>query len=268
MSLIIRGLGTATPERSISQADAAEVAQTFVYDNRENANLLAMLYRLTKVRQRGSVLLEEPNGDRYKQSFYPAAGCPTDRGPATALRMERYASAAAPLALSASRRALEDAELEARQITHLITVTCTGFDSPGVDVSLVKELGLRPTVGRVQVGFMGCHGALNALRVAQAFAESDPAARVLICAVELCSLHYAYGWDPEKVVANALFADGAAALVVTTGEPIEDEWRIVGSGSCLLPDSLGEMSWRIGDHGFEMTLSPRVPDLIERHLRP
>lgn len=274
MSLTIRGIGTATPARSIGQADAAEIAQTFVYNNRENAGLLTMLYRMTKVRQRGSVLLEEPNGDRYRQSFYPAAGCATDRGPATAVRMEQYAASAAPLALSASRRALAEAELSADEITHLITVSCTGFDAPGVDVSLVKGLGLPPQVGRVHVGFMGCHGALNALRVAQAFAEADPAARVLLCAVELCSLHYAYGWDPEKVVANALFADGAAALVASgdqdpwrNGDGEEDAWRVAASGSCLLPDSEHEMSWRIGDHGFEMTLSPRVPDIIERNLR-
>lgn len=275
MSLIIRGIGTSTPERSIGQADAAEIAQTFVYNNGENASLLAMLYRMTKVRQRGSVLLEEPNGDRYRQSFYPAAGCATDRGPATALRMERYATSAAPLALSACQRALNEAGVAADEITNLITVSCTGFDSPGVDISLIKGLGLPPQVGRVHVGFMGCHGALNALRVAQAFAEADPAARVLVCAVELCSLHYAYGWDPEKVVANALFADGAAALVASGdddpaqfGDEVDDAWRVVASGSCLLPDSEQEMSWRIGDHGFEMTLSPKVPDIIERHLRP
>lgn len=271
MSLIIRGLGTAIPEQTIGQADAAEIAQTFVYDNRENAGLLSMLYRMTRVRQRGSVLLEEPNGDRYRQSFYPAAATTTDRGPATALRMQRYSAHAAPLALAACRRALDEAEIGPQQITHLITVSCTGFDAPGVDVRLVKELGLPANVGRVHVGFMGCHGALNALRVAQAFAEADAAARVLVCAVELCSLHYAYGWDPEKIVANALFADGAAALVASADNShgdAGDEWRVAASGSCLLPDSQDEMSWRIGDNGFEMTLSPRVPERIEQHLRP
>ena len=65
---------------------------------------------------------------------------------------------------------------------------------------------------------MGCHGALNGLRVAQGLRRADPAARVLLCAVELCSLHYYYGWDPQKLVANAMFADGAAALVGVAGE--------------------------------------------------
>jgi predicted naringenin-chalcone synthase len=116
---------------------------------------------------------------------------------------------------------------------------------------------------------MGCHGAVNGLRVADAFAGSDPSARVLLCAVELCSLHYFYGWDPAKVIANALFADGAAAVV---GGPSAaappDAWAVAGTASRLLPDSADAMTWTVGDHGFEMTLSKRVPRLIAAHVRP
>jgi predicted naringenin-chalcone synthase len=92
---------------------------------------------------------------------------------------------------------------------------------------------------------------------------------VLVCAVELCSLHYHYGWDPEKMVANALFADGAAAVVGApdTVAPA-DAWCLDATGSCLFPASAEAMTWAIGDHGFEMTLSPLVPDLIGAHLRP
>ena len=92
-------------------------------------------------------------------------------------------------------------------------MSCTGFIAPGVDLALINGLGLPPTVQRTHVGFMGCHGALNGLRVANAFASADPAARVLLCAVELCSLHYYYGSAADKLVANAIFADGAAAVV-------------------------------------------------------
>ncbi|MCC6154308.1 MAG: type III polyketide synthase, partial [Candidatus Hydrogenedentes bacterium] len=118
------------------------------------------------------------------------------------------------------------------------------------------------------VGFMGCHGALNGLRVARGFIESDPNARVLLCAVELCSLHYHYGWNPEQIVANALFADGSAAIVATAGKGGENEWAIRGTGSCLVPESEDAMTWRIGNNGFIMSLSSRVPELIGSHLRP
>jgi predicted naringenin-chalcone synthase len=137
-----------------------------------------------------------------------------------------------------------------------------------VDRELIQALGLRPRVERTHVGFMGCHGALNGLRVARAFTAADPRACVLVCAVELCSVHYHYGWDPQKSVANALFSDGAAAVVGTAAETVERAWWVAATGSCLFPDSADAMTWTIGDHGFEMTLSPRVPDLLGQHLRP
>ena len=97
-----------------------------------------------------------------------------------------------------ARRPCKKSPFDAAAITHLITVTCTGFYAPGVDVSLVQDLPLRPTTERVQVGFMGCHGVVNGLRVAQGLA-ADPTNRILLCAVELCSLHYWFQWDPEQL---------------------------------------------------------------------
>jgi predicted naringenin-chalcone synthase len=183
--------------------------------------------------------------------------------------MERYASEAVPLAVDAARRAFEGIEIGPRDVTHLVTVSCTGFGAPGVEFALIGELGLPPTVGRMNVGFMGCHGALNGLRAAQAIGAADPSAVVLLCAVEICSLHYQYGTDPEQLVANAIFADGAAA-VVGRGARSGDgaAWRLVSCGSCLIPDTTDAMTWRVGDHGFEMSLSAKVPSLIERNLGP
>jgi predicted naringenin-chalcone synthase len=92
---------------------------------------------------------------------------------------------------------------------------------------------------------------------------------VLLCAVELCSLHCLYHWDTEMVIGYALFADGAAALV---GGPAasarSSAWQVTASGSCVFPDSADLMTWTIGDHGFIMKLSRRVPGLIATHLRP
>jgi predicted naringenin-chalcone synthase len=148
-------------------------------------------------------------------------------------------------------------------------VSCTGFQAPGVDLELISQLGLDAGVQRTHVGFMGCHGALNGLRVAQAFVEADAEAVVLLCCVELCSLHLYYGWDPEKVVANALFADGAAALVATArpAHPAPG-LTLLASGSTVIPHSAALMHWQIGDHGFEMGLSSRVPEAVGSQLRP
>ena len=186
--------------------------------------------------------------------------------------MRRYEAEAGPLAVAAARPALGDAAIEPGRVTHLVTVSCTGSCAPGFDMALIRGLGLPRDVARTHVGFMGCHGLLNGLRVARAFVAADPAAVPLVCAVELCSLHHQYEGDAEQIVANALFADGAGAVVgVAAGStPVgnADAYRLVASGSTIIDDSDDAMSWRVGDRGFVMTLSPRVPELIARHLRP
>ncbi len=266
MRAAIIGIGTALPEGRIEQQAAARLAEGFGCRNDADRRLLQVLYRRTGVKRRGSVLLEPGEGEVVAPSFFPAPSEPGDRGPGTGARMARYVQEAPRLAVAAARRAMEAAGLAGADIGQVLTVSCTGFFAPGMDVTLIRSLGLPPTTGRTHIGFMGCHGALNALRVAVPLAGSEGGRAALVCAVELCSLHFQYGWDPDQVVANALFADGAAAAVVA---PAEDRgWPVRGSRSWLLPDSGEAMTWRIGDHGFEMTLSARVPDLIREHLRP
>lgn len=273
MSFEILGIGTHTPEHSIEQVDAAVHAEALscsAESTDQQRRLLPVLYRRAGVKTRHSVVLESStNGEMARQSFYPPADSDADFGPTTSHRMQAYETHAASLAVSVVEQALQQGQVAPEEITQLITVSCSGFSAPGFDISLVRELGLPADVARTHVGFMGCHGALNGLRVAKAFTDNDPAARVLVCAVELCTLHQQYGWCPEKIVANALFADGAAAVVGRQAPAdLTDRWQLIASGSTIVPDSEEMMSWRIGNHGFEMTLSPRIPDLINERLRP
>jgi predicted naringenin-chalcone synthase len=273
MTLAIRGLGTALPMTRMLQTESAEAAKLVCAENDEQGQLLGTLYRQTGIESRHVVFQAEKvrsvlNGAGEVGSVFVPQG-KGSRGPTTAQRMERYQQEALPLALRATRAALAEAGLGPEESTHLVTVSCTGFAAPGVDVGLMTGLGLRPTVQRTHVGFMGCHGALNGLRVAAALAGADPTARVLLVAVELCSLHYYYGWNPKKMVGNALFADGAAALVgVPEADGAAEAWRVAASGSCLFADSEYAMTWHVGDHGFDMMLSTRVPNLINQNLRP
>src|SRR5262249_26848978 len=202
-------------------------------------------------------------------SVFPPSRAQEDNGPTTGERMRYYAQVASKLALPACAKCLDRAGVHPRELTHLVTVSCTGFAAPGVDSELIRGLGFSATIERTHVGFMGCHGTFNGLRVARGLAGAEPDARVLVCAVELCSLHFRYSWDPEKIVGNALFADGAAAVVGMNGEDTsQDFWRVAASGSFLFPESADAMTWTIGEHGFEMTLSARVPELIGEQLRP
>lgn len=270
MSSYIWGIGTAVPPHHASQSDLAEICKSFSCQTNDHERLLPVLYRRTAVKTRHSVLLKSNEGDlETRQSFYAAANDSADRGPGTSERMHVYNREACQLAVEASQMALTESHISAAKITHLITVSCSGFGAPGFDIRMIEELGVSPQVARTHVGFMGCHGALNALRVARAFTEADPSACILVCAVELCSLHQQYGWDPDQIVANALFSDGAAAVVCTgQSSRAADCWRLAASGSAIIPNSQDAMSWQIGDHGFKMSLSPRVPELIQQKLRP
>jgi predicted naringenin-chalcone synthase len=293
MSLRIQGLGTALPEHRMSQSEATELAQQIYCQTPEQSRLMAVLFRKAGVDHRYTVLPhkvalkwlpeddEQTAGDsgdsansgeggNSRNGTTTVATRPTTGtlGPTTAERMHFYEQHAAPLAERAARTALDQAGWTGDEVTHLVTVSCSGFAAPGVDVELMGRLGLAPTTERVNVGFMGCHGAINGLRVARAIATADPTARVLLSAVELCSLHYRFQWDPERCIGNLLFADGAAAIVGSGDSTRPGARHVAATGSCLIPDSADAMTWRIGDHGFEMTLSARVPELISQHLRP
>jgi predicted naringenin-chalcone synthase len=299
MSLRVAGLGLALPQHALSQEDAAELLLSFLHPDGGRPRSVKALYARSGIRQRYSVLLDRGEGPLdSRQAFYPPAADEADEGPATAERMAAFEEHAPKLVGTAAERALADAGVDAKSISHLVTVSCTGFFSPGLDAALIHRLGLSPAVERTHVGFMGCHGALNGLRVASSFVNADPRAKVLLCSVELSTLHLGYSWDPQTVVANALFADGAAAMV-GVGDTLGSEqeaaarsgldpaggsadgravgsangatgdrptWTVAATGTLLLPDSADAMSWRVGDHGFRMTLSASVPDLIRRHV--
>jgi predicted naringenin-chalcone synthase len=314
MSLVIHGLGTAHPPDAVTAADGLRLARHLAGPDVRTSTWLGPVYAHSGVGRRyqvigGPVVRDVLAGTTESGSPFLPTPANDGVGPTTAERMRVYADEAGPLALRAAAAAVAESGFAPDSFTHLVTVSCTGFAAPGVDLALIRGLGLRPTVERTHVGFMGCHGALNGLRVANAFAAADPAARVLVCSVELCSLHYYYGSAADKLVANAIFADGAAALVgcgterplppapspgegggdgrqvarppsppLSVGEGaggwglpgrgVGSSWRVAATGSCLIPDSAADMAWTVGDRGFEMTLSRRVPGLIAGAVRP
>ncbi|MGE3820905.1 MAG: type III polyketide synthase [Isosphaeraceae bacterium] len=275
MTPVVLGIGTAVPALRLTRSESVDAAKALCAEEDDHAVLLENLYRQAGVEARYSVhspaefrrvVYGEGVGE-VESIFLPKGK--GDRGPSTGERMIRYERESVPLAERACRAAMEDAGVGPDEFTHVVTASCTGFSAPGVDIALIKGLGLPATVERTHVGFMGCHGALNALRVARGLIASEPRARVLLCSVELSSLHYAYGWDPKKVVGNALFADGAGALVLGVDpSPSADAWRLSANGACLFPNSEFAMAWFVRDHGFDMVLSSKVPNLIQRNLAP
>ena len=189
--------------------------------------------------------------------------------PGTAARNDIYAREADRLFIEAARRSLDaDPDITASDITHVVTVSCTGFHAPGPDYAVVRALGLSAAVQRYHLGFMGCYAALPALRAAAQFCRAEPEAVVLVASVELCTLHLRSSSDPDAIIASSLFADGAAAALVTARElpTAVPGFSLDGFHTGLIPDGEDDMAWTVGDTGFEMVLSTRVPQLIGTHI--
>ena len=169
MSMTIRGIGLAVPPNTMTQEQATELASTVICRTEQQQRVLTALYRKAGIENRHSVLPYTtalqwlPDSPTGKQQDRPAT-----LGPTTAVRMQYFAEHAPPLAKQAAEGALQDADIDPADITHLITVSCTGFEAPGLDVALIGHLGLKATTQRLQIGFMGCHGAINGLRAALA----------------------------------------------------------------------------------------------------
>ncbi len=277
MTATILSIGVATPTGQLSADRAVALAtqltpplvpatasQGSATATRDTPSRLESLHRRAGVDRRACAILD----DLGCQSLYTPD--PTGHGPSLSQRLSSYTHHAARLALAASRDALERADLDPASITHLVTASCTGFDAPGFDQRLIAELPLTPSVRRTHIGFMGCHAAVNALAVADAFASAHPDATVLLCCSEICSLHYHFSHRIDQIISNALFADGAAAAILNANPSASKSApplpTLAGFASAIFPDSAHAMSWRIGDHGFEMSLAASVPATLHAHL--
>lgn len=192
--------------------------------------------------------------------------------PSTGDRNAAFVRLAPPLFAAAARDALDGAGVAASAVTHVVTVSCTGMFAPGPDYRLVRDLGLPSATERFHLGFVGCAAAMPALRLADALCAARPDAVVLVVCAELCTLHFRPSDDPEQIVAASVFADGAAAAVVSARSDLRD--RLAGPrldlerfGTTVTTDGERDMAWTVGDAGFEMTLTAEVPRIIGREIR-
>ena len=269
MEITIRAIGLANPDLSLDQERALKLAN-HLSDARANDVLRERIAAKTGILKRHSVLLEPDKTGRPKQDFFNPPTSSGDQGPSTADRMQAYESRAYALVEQAVTQCLLKDPTDAYQsLEHVVSCSCTGFSSPGIDIRLIRELSLPTTITRTHVGFMGCHGLLNALRVSAALGHAQPT-KILCFAVELCSLHYQYSETPDQMVANTLFADGAAALLlesVPNANAKEERWQLVAQKSNLFEGTDEEITWKIGDHGFVMHLSREVAIHLETHLK-
>jgi len=269
---ILRGIGTAVPPYAADQQTACAFMQRVLSasfpEAADRLGLLKRLYSRSGIERRHSVMADYVCDNPDDFQFFPNNWM-LDPFPTTAARMQMFEDSAVELAAEAARRALAASSVAPEEVTHLVISTCTGFFAPGPDILLVRRLGLATSVARTVLGFMGCYAGLSALRTCHEIVQADPEAVVLQVSVELCSLHYQKSLEPDSLVANAIFSDGAAAAIYCSSTGMQEELLspvavVKGTRTDITPDSSDHMSWRIGDHGFVMTLDQGVPAVLQK----
>jgi predicted naringenin-chalcone synthase len=266
MPAYIHRIATRLPEHIYTQEYARDYLKNFAGDVKTR-RLIHAIYNRSGIEKRHSVC-GDFLPDAEPELFKPGAdGAPPNTS--TGARNRFYAKAARKLAVDVVRDALEaDDAHSAHDVTHLIFVSCTGFANPGPDYHIIRELGLNENVERYTLGFMGCYAAFPGLRMAAQICEANPRAVVLVVCLELCTLHMQVDARPDNVLANSLFADGAACAIISAREPTikQPAYRLDKFVSGLLLSGEADMAWEIGDHGFNIVLSSYVPDLIGANI--
>lgn len=272
MAARIRGIGTAVPETRLAQDDVRMLLRSQPGVDRLTERLIDAAFAASAIETRHTVLADLAGVAQDDDERMPVLGADgTLLTPTTGARNAAFVRLAPDLFARAAAAALREADVDRGRVTHVVTVSCTGLFAPGPDYRLVRDLGLSPSVERYHLGFVGCAAAIPALRTAARVCAAQPDAVVLVVCAELCSLHIRSSPDPQQIVAASVFADGAAAAVVTgeDAQPACDapSFEVDRFATRLTSTGEDDMAWIIGDHGFEMTLSADVPRIIGREIR-
>lgn len=259
MPAYIHSISTAVPAHVASQEQIAQFMIGHLQLEEAEERKVRLLYRASGIGQRYSVLPDFSQSLNGKGFFQEKAF------PSIKPRMELFQQSALQLGVSACADAIEKASLNRSDITHLIVVSCTGMYAPGMDIELIEQLGLATNIERTAINFMGCYAAFNALKVASHIVKQEKEASVLVLCAELCSIHLQDAVDDDSLLSNAIFGDGAAAVIVS-GKKRQGSLELVKFHSDLALQGKSEMGWFIGDNGFEMKLSTKVPAVIEQGI--
>lgn len=269
MTVILRSLETAVPDTIMVQPQVRDVFAAQPGLTRLGQRLVGAAFDSSGIETRYTAVRELTLDETSENPVFFDREELRILTPSTKTRNEVYAEEGTKLFVEAARKALEAAPgIEAADVTHVVTVSCTGFFAPGPDYKVVRALDLKPSVQRYHLGFMGCYAAFPALRSAKAFCDADPDAVVLVISAELCSLHVRSSNNPDTIVGSSLFADGAAAAIISARDIALDGPALTLDHfeTVLTPVGEESMAWNIGDEGFEMVLGTYVPHIIDDHI--
>jgi alkylresorcinol/alkylpyrone synthase len=253
-------LATATPPHVVRQEDARQlVARLFASVLDGDRERLLAVFDHSAIQRRHVCMPLEWFGEDH--SF--------------AEKNALYLEHAVRLAADVARRALDQAGLAPGDVDHLLFVSSTGLATPSVDARLANVVGFRAGLRRTPVWGLGCAGGAAGLARARDFALADPAARVLLVSLELCSLTFQRNdLSKRNLVAASLFADGAAAALVVGSEARPSALdgshalELVAASSTLWPDTLDIMGWEEDGDGLHVVFSRDIPAFVRERVRP
>lgn len=261
MPSYIHHIETAVPEFAYRQDDLRQKLQKIVGGTKKENRIIQTLFSRSGIETRYSVV------DDFKEQgnhtlFFNGRGA----APGTQSRNETYIREGRKLFVKTAQKLLRNSGIQAKEITHLITVSCTGFYAPGPDVDIINKAGLHPGIERYHLGFMGCYAALPALKLADKICRASSRARVMIVCTELCSIHFQANPKLDNLLSATVFADGSSGAILSSQKPNSEAYMVDGFASTVANKGSEDMAWSIGDTGFNMVLSNYIPDLLAGEL--
>lgn len=257
MSAFIHHIETAVPRFSYRQDDLRDRMKEIVRGTERDRRMIHHIYAKSGIDTRHSVIDDFRTGASHTLFFNGQGDCPGTRS-----RNDTYIAEGRKLFIETAQKLLANSSFSPDDITHLITVSCTGFYAPGPDYDIITTLGLLPEIERYHLGFMGCYASIPALKLANQICRADNTANVMVVSVELCTLHFQATPVMDNMLSASIFADGAAGAVVSSQQPERTSYQIDGFASSITKKGAGDMAWSIGDSGFNMVLSNYIPEIL------
>ena len=256
---------TASPPFKVSQSYAASELKKRMGGTSAISRMIDMAANQSGIDHRFFVIKD--GEENSSEKFFTKDG--NYVSPDTKSRMTEYEKWSILLTKQAVKELAEKNNIDFGSIDRIITITCTGFFAPGLDYELIKEFNISPSVKRTNIGFMGCAASLVGVNSVWEAMKQQGNENILMVSVELCSLHLQTEPTRDNILANMIFADGAAAAYFSkTNISNEKKLEIQFAESFLFQDSAKFMGWKIGNNGFEMMLSSELPKIILNSAAP
>lgn len=259
---MIIDIASVTPPYKVAQSVAAEELKKRMGNRPAVSRMIDAAAVHSGIESRYIVMPDaDPNAEN---KFYSSGG--EYVSPDTQKRMSEYEHWSKKLTVNAVGDLIKKNSVDPKSIDRLITISCTGFFAPGLDYHLIQEFQIPHSVKRTNIGFMGCAASLIGFNsVFEAMnSANQKSSNTLLVSVELCSLHLQTEPTRDNILANMIFADGCAAALFSNSDStsLKPRFEMLSTSSFLFDNSAAFMGWKIGNFGFEMTLSPELPRII------